>query len=309
MGHAGTLDPLATGLLIVCVGKGTKAVDQFVAMEKEYTGTLRLGLSTPSMDAETAGMTGKEEEEEEEEEEFDGGDGGGGGDGEESGGDGKGQGTTGSPKPSSASPPSSASSDDSLVRAIAHPWEHVTDADLERAARSLTSPKMLQAPPMFSAVSVGGERLYLAARRGEAVERPLREISVTRFDVRRRGSRLLLGEGEGEGGEGGGGRGGEEAEEAEERAAAAPSTPPLPCPDVDFRIACSKGTYVRVLAADLGSAAGTAAHLVALRRTRIGGASVEDAWPLLELVAAVRGPEEEEGGGGGERRREERERQ
>ena len=128
---------------------------------------------------------------------------------------------------------------------------------------------------MFSAVSVKGERLYLAARRGEAVERPAREIAVTRFDVQRRRSRLI-GEGEEE----------EREEEEEEQES------PL-CPDVDFLVACSKGTYVRVLAADLGTAAGTAAHLVALRRTRIGAeASVEDAWPLLELVAAVRGEEE-----------------
>ena len=288
VGHAGTLDPLATGLLVVCVGGGTKAVDQFVAMEKEYTGTLRLGLSTPSMDLETAGMTGG------------GGEGGSGSEraGAEHGEDGDAEGTAGSSSsvsslssssssssssPSSPSPPPpSLPSDDSLVRAIPHPWEHVTDADLERAARSLTSSSLLQSPPMFSAVSVKGERLYLAARRGERVERPAREISVTRFDVRRRGSRLL---GEGEGGgaaererEGGGG------------AAAGGEGPP--CPDVDFRVACSKGTYVRVLAADLGTAAGTAAHLVALRRTRIGAASVEDAWPLLELVAAVRGEEE-----------------
>ena len=227
------------------------------------------------MDLETAGMTG-------------GGGEGGSGRGERAGagrgGDGDAEGTAGpsssvsslssssssfssSPSP----PPPSLPSDDSLVRAIPHPWEHVTDADLERAARSLTSSSLLQSPPMFSAVSVKGERLYLAARRGERVERPAREISVTRFDVRRRGSRLL-GEGEG-GGAAAGGEG-------------------PPCPDVDFRVACSKGTYVRVLAADLGTAAGTAAHLVALRRTRIGAASVEDAWPLLDLVAAVRGEEE-----------------
>ena len=276
------------------MGRGTKAVDQFVAMEKEYTGTLRLGLSTPSMDAETAGMTGEEEGEEEGEEDLEEGVEENGGDEDDDDDDESGGGDGESAPSSSSNTASASSSDDSLVRAIPFSWEHVTDADLERAAASLTSPKMLQAPPMFSAVSVGGERLYLAARRGEAVERPLREISVTRFDVRRRRSRLLLGEDdEGEGGGGGAG--------AEDEGAS--SLPP--CPDVDFRVACSKGTYVRVLAADLGTAAGSAAHLVALRRTRIGGASVEDAWPLLELVAAVRGPEEEEekvGGGGGERR-------
>ena len=291
VGHAGTLDPLATGLLIVCVGKGTKAVDQFVAMEKEYTGTLRLGLSTPSMDLETAGMTGEEEGAEGEEEgeidnenEDDGSDGGGGERGEE--------GTTSSSSSpssssssscssSSSSSPSSSPSATSLVRAIPFPWDHVTDADLEAAARSLTSPKLLQAPPMFSAVSVGGERLYLAARRGEEVRRPPREISVTRFDVRRRARRLEREGGGGEGGERGGG--GEKGGGGENEA---------PCPDVDFLVACSKGTYVRALAADLGAAAGSAAHLVALRRTKIGDAGVEDAWPLLELIAAVRGQEE-----------------
>lgn len=275
VGHAGTLDPLATGLLIVCVGKGTKAVDQFVAMEKEYTGTLRLGLSTPSMDLETAHMTGEEEFEKAENE----GDETDGGNERERGGDCRGEGgreeeTSSSSSSSLSSSSTSSSSSSSLVRAVPFPWEHITDADLEVAARSLTSPKLLQAPPMFSAVSIGGERLYLAARRGEEVQRPSREISVTRFDVRRRERRLKK-EGDEEGKEGG--------EEEGERGL---------CPDVDFRVTCSKGTYVRVLAADLGAAAGTAAHLVALRRTRIGEASVEDAWPLLELVAAVRGQEE-----------------
>ena len=250
-------------------------MDLFVAMEKEYTGTLRLGLSTPSMDLETAGMTGGEEGGEGEvvevESESENGNEDDDSDKRESAGNGS--------ETTSSTSTSTSTSTDSLVRAIPYPWEHVSDADLERAAKSLTQPKMLQSPPMFSAVSVKGERLYLAARRGEVVERAAREISVTRFDVRRRASRLEKQEGEKQ--EGGGG-----AKENEKTSL---------CPDVDFRVACSKGTYVRVLAADLGTAAGTAAHLVALRRTRIGEASVEDAWPLLELVAAVRGGEEEEG--------------
>lgn len=271
VGHAGTLDPLATGLLIVCVGKGTKAVDRFVAMEKEYTGTLRLGLATPSLDAETADLVDDDSEDAD----------------------------------SSSSSSSSSTSSSSLERAVRFPWEHVTDSDLERAAQSLTGDGLLQSPPMFSAVSVGGERLYRAARRGEEVERPRREISVTAFEVRRRERRYDEREEEGE-------EGGEAFSSSSESSpsssssssspstsssssSSSPSPPSPPCPDVDFRVECSKGTYVRVLAADLGTAAGTAAHLVALRRTRIGAdAGVGDAWPLLELVAAVRRQREEE---------------
>ena len=199
VGHAGTLDPAATGLLVVCAGKATKSVDSFVALDKEYTGTLRLGQATPSLDAETAVSEERE-------------------------------------------------------------WEHVTDADLSTAASALTG-ALMQAPPMFSAVSVGGERLYEAARRGETRMRVPRAVSVRAFEV--------------------------------SRSPTCSDTGPRGSRDINFRIECSKGTYIRVLAADLGTAVGSAAHLVALRRTRIGDARVEDAWSVEALVDAARAAREE----------------
>ena len=223
MGHAGTLDPRATGLLIVCVGRAaTKAIDSFVALDKEYTGTLRLGEATPSLDGET----------------------------------------------------------EVSERA---PWHHVTDADLVAAAAALTG-NIDQVPPMYSAVSVGGERLYLAARRGEAVERAARRVTVSAFDVERVEVDAAAESTEDKVVE-------EEAQVAEGQAGGDDDANTQPGPhggrDVSFRVVCSKGTYIRTLAADLGAALGSVAHLTSLRRTRVGAARVEDAWPLDELVAAA----------------------
>ncbi|KAK9844093.1 hypothetical protein WJX81_004352 [Elliptochloris bilobata] len=185
VGHAGTLDPLATGLLIICVGKATKQIDAYVAADKEYTGTLRLGQATATYDAEVEPC-----------EEL--------------------------------------------------PWEHLTDEDLERARERFLG-AIQQRPPMFSAVKVDGERLYFKARRGEVMEVKTREVTIAALELSREaGSR-----------------------------------------DVDFRVACSKGTYVRSLVNDLGRTAGTAAYMLALRRERIGQHSVAAAWPLSELVAAA----------------------
>ncbi|CAL5223002.1 g5450 [Coccomyxa viridis] len=186
IGHAGTLDPMATGLLIICTGKGTKAIDGFVAMEKAYSGTLRLGQTTPSYDAET-----------------------------------------------------------DVLESL--PWDHITDEDLEVAKRGLIGP-IMQQPPMYSAVSIKGERLYKAARRGEEVERPARPVTVHSFDLQR----------------------------------SAASTE-----DLDFRISCSKGTYIRSLAHDLGQSLRCGAHLTALRRESIGEHDVSNAWSLAELVEAA----------------------
>ncbi|MEM6335390.1 MAG: tRNA pseudouridine(55) synthase TruB [Bacteroidota bacterium] len=181
VGHAGTLDPMATGLLIVCIGRAaTKHIDSFMGLPKRYTGTLRLGQTTPSYDAETE--------------------------------------------------------PDSSV-----PAGHVTDAELEAAAVGLSG-DIEQLAPMYSAVKVGGERLYKKARRGETVERKPRHVHVDRFDLTARRET-----------------------------------------DVDFLIDCSKGTYIRTLAHDLGQAVGVGAHLTALRRERIGGYDVEDAWDLATL--------------------------
>lgn len=185
VGHAGTLDPMATGLLIVLIGRGaTRLQDRFMAMQKLYSGTLRLGETTPSFDAET----------------------------------------------------------DVTERRDA---SAVSDEMLERARRTFLG-EILQTPPMYSAVKVGGERLYRMARRGEEVQRQARTVAIHRFDIiARRGT------------------------------------------DVDFEVECSKGTYIRTLAHDLGEVLGVGAHLVALRREAIGEYRVRDAWPLEELEAVA----------------------
>jgi tRNA pseudouridine55 synthase len=186
VGHAGTLDPMATGLLIVLVGReATRVQDRFMGLPKTYTGTLRLGETTPSYDAESPVETRT-------------------------------------------------------------PAEHVTDQAIAAALPAFVG-EIEQRPPAFSAVKVGGERLYKKARRGEAVEIAARPVTVYAFEVTgRRGS------------------------------------------DVDVRIACSKGTYIRSLAHDLGQALGVGAHLVALRRTAIGPFTSDEAWALDALVEAAR---------------------
>lgn len=122
IGHAGTLDPLATGLLILCTGKKTKQIDSYQAQEKEYEGTLILGKTTPSVDLETP---------------FD----------------------------------------------MEHPIDHITEEDLSQAARRLTG-ELDQLPPIYSAVRLGGERLYKKARRGETAEIKPRKVTVTTFEIR-----------------------------------------------------------------------------------------------------------------------------
>lgn len=187
VGHAGTLDPMATGLLVICVGRATKQVERYQALEKEYTGTARLGQATASLD--------KEEEVCEE-----------------------------------------------------MPWNHLQDEDIRKAAQQWIG-DIKQKPPMYSAVRVSGKRLYESARKGIEVERKERTVNVSRFDVTRNPSNVQ---------------------------------------DVDFRIICTKGTYVRVLVDDLGREMNTRAHLVALRRERIGTYDVRDAWTLPELADACR---------------------
>ncbi len=121
IGHAGTLDPMATGLLICLVGRATKLMESFMGMPKEYTGVLRLGEVTPSYDADT-GVTER------------------------------------------------------------RPWAHLTDADLDAARRALEG-EIEQRPPLYSAVKVGGERLYKKARRGETMETPPRRVRIDAFEL------------------------------------------------------------------------------------------------------------------------------
>jgi tRNA pseudouridine55 synthase len=189
VGHAGTLDPMATGLLVVGVGRATRLLRFLGDLPKTYTGTIRLGVETTTLDAE--GEVTRE----------------------------------------------------SLV--------DVTDADIA-SAMSASVGESLQRPPAFSAVKVGGRKLYDAARAGEALEAEPRPIRVDRFEpVARDGDAVA------------------------------------------FVAVVSGGTYVRVLAADVGDALGCGAHLAALRRTAIGGFSVEGASPpaepgdLLSLERAV----------------------
>ncbi|MFT5514080.1 MAG: tRNA pseudouridine55 synthase [Rhodothermales bacterium] len=184
VGHAGTLDPMATGLLIVLVGRATKTMEQFMGLDKVYTGTIRLGQTTPSFDAETEAST-------------------------------------------------------------AVPVDHLTDEHIKIGTRPLTG-EIVQTTPVYSAVKVGGERLYKKARRGEDVVLPPRHVRVDRFE-----------------------------------------TSPRVGPDVDFVVECSKGTYIRSLANDLGADLGVGGHLVALRRTAIGPHSVADAWEFEALLGAL----------------------
>lgn len=185
VGHAGTLDPLATGLLIICTGKMTKKIDEFQAQQKEYTGTMILGASTPSYDLET-----------EIDETFD-------------------------------------------ISQL--------DEDKIRANTKQFTGELDQYPPAHSAVKVDGERLYMKARRGETVELKTRKVSISHFEITR-----------------------------------------IELPEVDFRVVCSKGTYIRSLVHDFGRSLNNAAHLKSLRRTKSGDYDVENAYEVMELVNHIR---------------------
>ena len=185
VGHAGTLDPLATGLLIICTGKMTKKIDGFQAQQKEYTGTMILGASTPSYDLET-----------EIDEIFDIGE-----------------------------------LNEEKIRA--NTKQFIGDID--------------QYPPPHSAVKIDGERLYMKARRGETIELKTRKISISQFEITR-----------------------------------------IELPEVDFKVVCSKGTYIRSLVHDFGKTLNNAAHLQSLRRTKSGDYDVENAFEVMELVNHIR---------------------
>lgn len=184
IGHAGTLDPLATGLLIICTGKKTKTIDDLMGLDKEYTGTIVLGATTPCYDLE---------------------------------------------KPIDAT----------------YPTEHITEQLLQEKVQSFIG-DIEQVPPLFSAIMVDGKRAYTLARAGEDVELKARSITIFEFEI----TRFAL-------------------------------------PEVDFRIVCSKGTYIRSIARDLGLALNSGGHLTALRRTRIGNFKVTDAVDPLALADQV----------------------
>ncbi|MCA6361570.1 MAG: tRNA pseudouridine(55) synthase TruB [Bacteroidetes bacterium] len=190
VGHAGTLDPLATGLLIICTGKFTKRLDSFQAQEKEYTGTIVVGATTPCCDLE---------------------------------------------KPVDA-------------------WfetAHISDELLHRTAMQFMG-KQTQVPPVFSAIRVNGKRAYEHARSGRETTMPPREVEIPAFDIT--GIRRIT----------------------DEQGHA--------LIEVDFRVACSKGTYIRSLARDFGQALGAGGHLSALRRTKIGEFDVKDAITTAQFM-------------------------
>jgi tRNA pseudouridine55 synthase len=175
IGHAGTLDPLATGLLIVCTGKKTKTINELMGMEKEYTGTFYVGATTPCFD---------------------------------------------------------------LEKPVDHtfPTAHITTEAILHAAKQFIGVQQ-QVPPLFSAVMVDGKRAYELARAGVETELKSREIEIKEFEIT--ANRF---------------------------------------PEIDFRIVCSKGTYIRSIARDYGLALGSGAHLTQLCRTRIGNFELKNAF-------------------------------
>ena len=173
VGHAGTLDPLATGLLVICTGKMTKQIDTFQGQIKEYTGTLILGGTTPSFDLET-----------EINETF--------------------------------------------------PTDHITNDLIHKATKQFIA-ETQQCPPVFSALKKDGKRLYEYARAGEAVEIKPRTVCIQEFEITN-----------------------------------------IDALNINFRVVCSKGTYIRSLANDFGKALQSGAHLSALRRTKIGDFNVNN---------------------------------
>jgi tRNA pseudouridine55 synthase len=190
VGHAGTLDPLATGLLIVCAGKKTKSIDSYMAQEKEYTGTFVLGKTTESFDLE------KE------------------------------------------------------VIEVADP-SAITLDQVKSAVAQLTG-NILQVPPMHSAIKVDGKRVYESARKGIEVQMEARPVTVSEFEITS-----------------------------------------FENPEVHFRIVCSKGTYIRSLARDLGEILGVGAYMSALTRTRIGEFRLSDGEELTDLIEKIKARQDE----------------
>ena len=190
VGHAGTLDPMATGVLVVGVGKATRLLGYLALTEKVYEATIRLGQSTTTDDAEG----------------------------------------------------------ELLER---RPADHIDEAAVHAGTRALTG-VIHQVPPQVSAVKVRGQRAYRRARAGETVELKAREVTVHEFTVT--GFRRV-------------------------------DSPDGAFVDVDARVTCSSGTYIRSLARDLGADLGVGGHLTALRRTRVGPYTVEQAATLDELAA------------------------
>lgn len=186
VGHAGTLDPLATGVLIVCTGRATKKIEEIQSGKKEYVATVSLGATTPSFDLET---------------EIDG----------------------------------------------VYPWEHI-DEEMAKSALESFIGQSMQVPPVFSAVKVEGKRAYKYARNGRELELKAKPVSIEEVEFISLDGRELT-----------------------------------------FRVVCGKGTYIRAMARDLGLKLNSGAHLIALRRTKIGNIGIGDCLSIddaLEKIAS-----------------------
>ncbi|MFN0049997.1 MAG: tRNA pseudouridine(55) synthase TruB [Cytophagales bacterium] len=185
LGHAGTLDPLATGLLILCSGKFTKKIDEYQAQEKEYVGEMILGKTTPSYDSETE------------------------------------------------------------VNGEFH-IDHINIETIHEASTSFLG-EISQIPPMYSAIKKDGQRMYDLARQGKTIELEPRKVTVTTFEITK-----------------------------------------IDIPKVEFRVVCSKGTYIRSLVHDLGKKLNSGAYMSALRRTRIGAFRVENAQSVANFIDQIK---------------------
>lgn len=184
VGHAGTLDPLATGLLLICTGKMTKVISELQGQQKQYTGSIYLGATTPSYDLETQ-----------------------------------------------------------IDQTF--PIDHITQENLDQI-RNLFIGDIMQVPPIFSALKKDGKRLYEHARKGEEVEIQSRPIHI---------ENLLFTN--------------------------------VKLPKIEFQVDCSKGTYIRSLAFDIGKALNSGAHLTSLRRTKIGQYDVQQAWNIEDFEKQI----------------------
>ena len=184
VGHAGTLDPLATGLLIICTGKMTKRIDEFTGMEKEYTGTFFMGATTPTYDSEM---------------------------------------------------------EPDAIFTI----EHINENLLHKAVKQFSG-VIQQMPPIYSAIKIDGKTAYAQARKGKEIEMKSRTIEIKEFELTR-----------------------------------------IELPQVDFRVVCSKGTYIRSLAFDFGKAVNSGAYLKALCRTKIGAFDLKNSLTIESCVEMI----------------------
>jgi len=185
VGHAGTLDPLATGLLILCTGKFTKKIEEFQGQIKEYTGEITLGATTPSFDLETE-----------------------------------------------------------INKSF--PIDHISEELIHKTTQQFIG-EIDQIPPIFSALKKDGKRLYELARAGETTEIKSRKVTISEFEITA-----------------------------------------INLPKIEFRVVCSKGTYIRSLANDFGAVLKSGGHLTALRRTKIGNFNVRNGMKIDDFIASLK---------------------